>query len=76
MKKAMSESGTLHLFESVDVRRATGRNGDGVAEAVCGTFETDGTFTELNDDLGDLDNLCANCAQTKALAEKTKEGDE
>jgi hypothetical protein len=58
MKKGRSDSGTLHLFEGVDVRRAP--QGE-TPESICGVYEHEGTFTGVPDvsELGE--SLCSRC---------------
>lgn len=58
VKKGVSPTGTIHLFNEVDVRRAP-QTGD--ASAICGQYTHEGTFTTAKDldALGDA--LCQRC---------------
>lgn len=64
MKKATSESGTVHLFSDAAVMRHTGAGSvGGDAQSLCGTFHHDGPFTGVNDPLDDL-VACENCLKS------------
>jgi len=64
MKKATSDSGTVHLFSNVAVLRHTGQSTqEGGAQSLCGSFRYSGPFTAVNDEPEEIDGLCENCSK-------------
>lgn len=73
MKKALSETGTIHLFSNTAVIRHTGRHDNGPAQSLCGGLLHGGPFSGVGGDPQDLDDLCENCA--KAIEDDEDDSD-
>lgn len=61
MKRATSDTGTVHLYSDMAVLRHVGESSNGAAQSLCGTSQTNGPFTHIGGDLSNLDDLCENC---------------